>query len=327
MYRLNSKYDKFVCGSDQIWSPNLFDENYFLKFVDNPDKKIAYAPSFGVNEIVDDELKINIGDLVKDIGSLSIREDVGVNIIKDIANRDAKVVLDPTLLLEKEIWKAADLLRGNLDASEYKSVVLGLIFLKYISDRFEAKYNELVEEGDGFEEDKDEYTSENIFFVPQEARWAVVAEAAHTPEVGTAIDNAMRLIEKENPRLKGILPKNFATRVLINCEELKNSTERALLMARESKSNRIKLMFANNTLTITANSEKGNINDEIEIQLVGKDLEIAFNATYIQDVMRVLDDECVYLNMNNAVTPCVIVPVEGEAFYYMILPVRLFTGA
>lgn len=105
LYRLNSKYDKFVCGSDQIWSPNLFDENYFLKFVDNPDKKIAYAPSFGVNEIVDDELKVNIGDLVKDIGSLSIREDVGVNIIKDIANRDAKVVLDPTLLLEKEIWK------------------------------------------------------------------------------------------------------------------------------------------------------------------------------------------------------------------------------
>lgn len=88
---------------------------------------------------------------------------------------------------EKEIWKAADLLRGNLDASEYKSVVLGLIFLKYISDRFEAKYNELVEEGDGFEEDKDEYTSENIFFVPQEARWAVVAEAAHTPEVGTTM--------------------------------------------------------------------------------------------------------------------------------------------
>ena len=85
---------------------------------------------------------------------------------------------------EKEIWKAADLLRGNLDASEYKSVVLGLIFLKYISDRFEVKYHELLEEGDGFEEDKDEYTSENIFFVPQEARWSGVAEAAHTPEGG-----------------------------------------------------------------------------------------------------------------------------------------------
>ncbi|HBN04798.1 MAG TPA: N-6 DNA methylase, partial [Bacteroidales bacterium] len=70
---------------------------------------------------------------------------------------------------EKEIWKAADLLRGNLDASEYKSVVLGLIFLKYISDRFEARYQELIEEGDDFEEDKDEYTSYNIFFVPPEA--------------------------------------------------------------------------------------------------------------------------------------------------------------
>ena len=111
---------------------------------------------------------------------------------------------------EKEIWKAADLLRGNIDASEYKSVVLGLIFLKYISDRFEARYQELKEEGDGFEEDKDEYTSENIFFVPQEARWGAISEAAHTPEIGTAIDNAMRLIEKENIRLKGILPKNFA---------------------------------------------------------------------------------------------------------------------
>ena len=111
---------------------------------------------------------------------------------------------------EKEIWKAADLLRGNIDASEYKSVVLGLIFLKYISDRFDDKYNQLVEEGDGFEEDKDEYTADNIFFVPQQARWSVIADSAHTPEVGTAIDEAMRLIEKENPRLKGILPKNFA---------------------------------------------------------------------------------------------------------------------
>jgi type I restriction enzyme M protein len=119
---------------------------------------------------------------------------------------------------EKEIWKAADLLRGNLDASEYKSVVLGLIFLKYISDRFEAKHQALVDEGDGFEEDRDEYignedASKNpdpIFFVPQDARWKVIAEAAHTPEIGTVIDNAMRQIERENNRLKGILPKNFS---------------------------------------------------------------------------------------------------------------------
>ena len=111
---------------------------------------------------------------------------------------------------EKQIWDAACVLRGNMDASEYKSVVLGLIFLKYISDRFEAKYRELKDEGEGFEEDKDEYTAENIFFVPENARWKAIAAAAHTPEIGTVIDDAMRSIEKENKRLKDILPKNFA---------------------------------------------------------------------------------------------------------------------
>ena len=111
---------------------------------------------------------------------------------------------------EKKIWDAACVLRGNIDASEYKSVVLGLIFLKYISDRFEEKYNKLVEEGEGFEEDIDEYTSENIFFVPVDARWSKIASAAHTEEIGVVIDNAMKSIEKENKRLKDILPKNFA---------------------------------------------------------------------------------------------------------------------
>jgi len=111
---------------------------------------------------------------------------------------------------EDKIWKAADLLRGNLDASEYKSVVLGLIFLKYISDRFEIRYNELIKEGEGFEEDRDEYTSESVFYVPQDSRWEIIASKSRTPEIGTTIDDAMRHIEKENPKLKGILPKNFS---------------------------------------------------------------------------------------------------------------------
>ena len=111
---------------------------------------------------------------------------------------------------EKQIWNAACVLRGNMDASEYKGVVLGLIFLKYISDRFEEKYNELVADGDGFEEDRDEYTSEGIFFVPVGARWSDVSAKAHDPEIGQVIDDAMRAIEKENARLKDILPKNFA---------------------------------------------------------------------------------------------------------------------
>ena len=111
---------------------------------------------------------------------------------------------------EKEIWSAADKLRGNMDASEYKNIVLGLIFLKYISDKFEEKYNELKDEGEGFEEDRDAYYAEGIFFVPQQARWEAISYAAHTAEIGKVIDKAMELIEKENSRLKNILPKGFA---------------------------------------------------------------------------------------------------------------------
>lgn len=115
---------------------------------------------------------------------------------------------------EEQIWRAADKLRGNIDASEYKNVVLGLIFLKYISDKFDQRYQELVEEAEGFEEDRDEYTYKNIFFVPEGARWKTIAVAAHTPEIGKVIDEAMRLIEVENSRLKNILPKNFARQEL-----------------------------------------------------------------------------------------------------------------
>ena len=115
---------------------------------------------------------------------------------------------------EQQIWSAADKLRGNIDASEYKNVVLGLIFLKYISDKFDQRYQELVDEGEGFEEDRDEYLAENIFFVPESARWATVAAAAHTPEIGKVIDEAMRQIEAENDKLKNILPKNFARQEL-----------------------------------------------------------------------------------------------------------------
>lgn len=115
---------------------------------------------------------------------------------------------------EKEIWKAADIMRGNMDAAEYKHVILGLIFLKYISDKFVHKYDALVAEGEGFEEDRDEYMAENIFFVPPEARWPHIAAQAHTPEIGKAIDAAMDAIERENKKLKGVLPKTYARQEL-----------------------------------------------------------------------------------------------------------------
>ncbi|MDR2619761.1 MAG: type I restriction-modification system subunit M [Propionibacteriaceae bacterium] len=114
-----------------------------------------------------------------------------------------------TIGFEQQIWAAADILRGNMDAAEYKHVVLGLIFLKFISDKFEERYHELEAEADDVE-DKDAYTEVGVFFVPQSARWSVIAAAAHKEEIGLVIDDAMRAIEKENKRLKDILPKNYA---------------------------------------------------------------------------------------------------------------------
>ena len=111
---------------------------------------------------------------------------------------------------EEKIWRAADKLRGNLDAAEYKGVVLGLIFLKYISDRFEAKYEELLGDEYADTEDKDEYEADGVFFVPQDARWNVIRNAAHTPEIGVVIDKALRAIEEDNLKLKGVLPSNYA---------------------------------------------------------------------------------------------------------------------
>ncbi|WP_373482329.1 type I restriction-modification system subunit M [Acetobacterium sp.] len=111
---------------------------------------------------------------------------------------------------EETLWKSADKLRGSMDASEYKHVVLGLIFLKYISDKFETKYKELVAEGEGFEEDRDEYEAENIFWVPKEARWTFIMDNAKDVKIGQYIDDAMILIEKENTSLKGVLDKRYA---------------------------------------------------------------------------------------------------------------------
>ncbi len=116
--------------------------------------------------------------------------------------------------IEKQLWKAADKLRKNIDAAEYKHIVLGLIFLKYISDAFEDLHSRLMQgEGDyagADPEDKDEYKAENVFFVPEKSRWSYLQSRAKLPEIGKDVDNAMDAIEKENPSLKDVLPKVFA---------------------------------------------------------------------------------------------------------------------
>lgn len=112
--------------------------------------------------------------------------------------------------IEKHLWQAADKLRNNMDAAEYKHVVLGLIFLKYISDAFEEKHSKLEQDKLADPEDKDEYIAENIFWVPKNARWSFLKDNAKQPNIGVLIDEAMDAIEKDNPTLKGVLPKNYA---------------------------------------------------------------------------------------------------------------------
>src|SRR4051812_112970 len=116
-----------------------------------------------------------------------------------------------TLGFEAELWKAADALRSNMDAAEYKHVVLGLIFLKYISDAFEEKHAELeAEQLTGADpEDPDEYRAVNIFWVPPESRWSNLKNLAKDPRIGKIVDDAMLAIERDNPSLKGVLPKEY----------------------------------------------------------------------------------------------------------------------
>ncbi|RKH74053.1 SAM-dependent DNA methyltransferase [Corallococcus interemptor] len=113
---------------------------------------------------------------------------------------------------EATLWQAADKLRNNLDAAEYKHVVLGLIFLKYVSDAFEERRAQLLAEADqgADAEDPDEYRAENIFWVPREARWSQLQAQAKQPTIGKLVDDAMVAIERDNPSLKGVLPKEYA---------------------------------------------------------------------------------------------------------------------
>jgi len=111
---------------------------------------------------------------------------------------------------EEKLWSMADKLRGSMDASEYKNVVLGLLFLKYVSDAFEEKFAQLSQDEWADPEDQDEYLAENIFWVPKEARWSYIKENAKKPEIGQIIDQAMISIEKENDSLRGVLPKDYA---------------------------------------------------------------------------------------------------------------------
>jgi type I restriction enzyme M protein len=124
----------------------------------------------------------------------------------------SKTETSANLGFEAKLWAAADALRNNMDAAEYKHVILGLIFLKYISDAFEAKHAELeAQKAEGADpEDRDEYRAASIFWVPKESRWSHLKASAPQPTIGTIVDDAMAAIERDNLSLKGVLPKDYA---------------------------------------------------------------------------------------------------------------------
>ena len=132
---------------------------------------------------------------------------------------------------EKQIWDAACVLWGHIPASEYRNVIIGLIFLKYISTAFDKKYQQLVAEGDGFEDDPDAYLEDNVFFVPEDARWDKIAAAAHKPEIGTVIDDAMEyevpeLLYEDQCKIAGVL-EVIDEKIDLNTEVNKNLQEQA----------------------------------------------------------------------------------------------------
>ncbi len=133
-----------------------------------------------------------------------------------------------------------------------------------------------------------------------------------------------RLLDGDFIKYRSILPSEHLTRVRINRDELLESIDRAMLMAREGSNNLVRFSVSEDLLKLTANSALGRIDEEIAMHLNGDPIEIAFNARYFADVLKTLDDDEIFLDMNNNVSPCVVRPTQGEAYYYLILPVRIF---
>jgi DNA polymerase-3 subunit beta len=132
-----------------------------------------------------------------------------------------------------------------------------------------------------------------------------------------------RLLEGEYTRYRRILPTEWQTRVKIRREDLETAIERAGLIAREGKNNLVRFHIADSQLTLTSNAELGDVNEQIDLYMEGKDLEIAFNVRYVSDVLKVLEDEEICLRFNSNLSPCEICPVEGDAYLYLVLPVRV----
>lgn len=135
----------------------------------------------------------------------------------------------------------------------------------------------------------------------------------------------LRIMEGEFIKYRDIIPSDSTTKIIVSRELFLDSVERASLLAKEGKNNLVKITVKGDMMTITSRSEEGNVREEIPIDKEGNDLEIGFNSKYVLDVIKEIEDETITLNMKTSVTPCVVRPIEGKAYEYLILPVRIPT--
>lgn len=175
-----------------------------------------------------------------------------------------------------------------------------------IASRILNEINKIVGDGDGDEDSVD--------LILDEKKAVVVMSDTKM---------VLRLLEGEFIKYADIIPKENKCRVLINRGEFADSMERASLLAKEGKNNLIKMSLFRDKMIITSRSEEGNVKEEVFIEKDGDDLDIGFNSKYILDVLKVVGDETIAMEFNSSVSPCLIKPVEGDAFEYLVLPVRI----
>jgi DNA polymerase-3 subunit beta len=139
------------------------------------------------------------------------------------------------------------------------------------------------------------------------------------------VEIVTRVLQGDYVKYKSILPNEHATRLIVPRQSLLNSLERASILARQSKTNLVNLKIDKDILTITSDSEVGKVREEVGIRITGKNLDIAFNARYLLDVLKEVDDEEIVMDFNTSISPCVIHPIKGDSYLYLVLPVKTNT--
>ena len=159
--------------------------------------------------------------------------------------------------------------------------------------------------------------------IPDDDRMVkLFASASMVNIVCDNVEIATRVLQGDYVKYKNILTKEYATRMIINRQSLQNSLERASILARQAKTNLVHIKIDGNILTITSDSEVGKAHEEIDINLTGKNLNISFNSKYLLDVLREVDDEELVFDLNTSISPCVIHPLQGDSYLYLVLPVK-----